>query len=488
MNRLAFVASLALFVAACSQPEESETGPAPRPVPTLTKVVRTQLASLAPEAPATVAPADEEEVRGLIAGTQSSMARMVTASEEAIRELGAAGGERLVRLIADESIDDAEKTGAIRLLGALGDRGATEALLNLIETSEVPWVRAHASWQLANVTDPWFMPRLILRLKYEKDRETVLWIVDTLAKHGNYSGATVLESLWADENEPEGIRTAAGQKLAELRALSGAPEDVSVSSYWLDDQVEPKPASDAYRHEVWRWIERLHEYQLRGVDDARFILERSDRHAASLLGRALSDEDRYIRVHACQCLARMGKRARVAEADMVTLLGDPIAAHEATKALGRVDTETAEAELLHEIQHSKNPEVQITAARALRWRLAGASQTAKDLIQGLADDAATLPELRQAALETSAYLGQLDRAGLESLVEFSIDPMFEADSSVRALEYYVATNGDEELVRAFHELAPQGGEVISNEERVRSRGERASLLMDNLDALFPVGD
>ena len=60
--------------------------------------------------------------------------------------------------------------------------------------------------------------------------------------------------------------------------------------------------------ELWRLVSDLsgEHFQLRGVDDARFILSRLGPWSAAEFAAALEDDDPYVRLHVAQVLERMG--------------------------------------------------------------------------------------------------------------------------------------------------------------------------------------
>ncbi|MEX1024086.1 MAG: HEAT repeat domain-containing protein [Planctomycetota bacterium] len=480
---MSFRVVLSCCVAALAACGERAPTPEPitRPAPRFEPVIQRALAATAPPTePPPAGEVDAEELSGLIAMFAGGDARFTEAAESSVAELSGDVAAALFALASDGA--DEERAAAIGLLGARGDAAAAARLVDLLRDGEPAWIRAHAAWRLGETDADQTVPALLLRLKYERDHEAVLWIADTLARFGNFAGAAVIERLAVDPATPAALQRSARAKQLELGELAQPPDGLGVVAAWERALLDVPERSRAFEHAVWSWIARLEEYQLRGVDDARFLLERSDPSVAKLLGQALLEPDRYVRVHAAQCLARMGPRGRAAEAQLVALLGDPLAAHEAAAALGRLDTATAEAELRRELQ-AGGVEVQVTAARALRWRLERAAPETRELLVELAADATSLPELRQAALESLAYLGELDREHLTALLDFAEDERFEADTTIRALRFWLGEHAPETLIAEFDALAPEGGEVVTWDARRRSRRARAALVREHLDAL-----
>lgn len=321
---------------------------------------------------------------------------------------GDAAVPHLAALLADTEAEPEQRTVAAEVLGALDSLAATEPLLATVESARTEvepehWLIAQCAWRLADTTQDWILPRVLRALRYETDHETVLWLADTAARFGNYAGLEGLRVIVESGSETAG--RAAGLR-AQLTAGFDSPQ-AAERAWALRGEV-----AEAYRHqpsprlelETWRLIESLAEWQLRGVDDARFVLSRSGTGAARLLGRALSDQDLYVRVHSAQCLERMGPRGRVAIPELVRALADPSAAAAAAAGLGGcawdapADRERASAALVGCLSPSRSLELRVAAARALGQVHLGATRGTTG-----ADDGETSP----ARLEAAAALAEL---------------------------------------------------------------------------------
>lgn len=215
---------------------------------------------------------------------------------------------------------------ASRSLTEMDQQRRTSALLGLVEQRLTPvpiqqmaygWLRDHGLQAM--------MPRLTLRLKYEKDAWSVVCIAHTLLKLNNGAGLQALVNVLGVEEADESLaaaRTYAASILHELPAANGwMPSDdfaanwqhlLEVNQLWAvqhrltADDDDPAECSAPLRAEYWRMIERFLSQPLRPVDDARFVLMRQRGFVIPLLLEAARDPDRYVREHALQTLSWMG--------------------------------------------------------------------------------------------------------------------------------------------------------------------------------------
>jgi HEAT repeat protein len=75
---------------------------------------------------------------------------------------------------------------------------------------------------------------------------------------------------------------------------------------------------------------------LRPVDDARFVITRAGTLALPLLTQALTASEPYLRTMSLQVLTELGPCARSTGAAVLPLLGDPLTASYAMRALGEM--------------------------------------------------------------------------------------------------------------------------------------------------------
>lgn len=372
--------ALLLWCAACA--DEAAT---PRAAPASTTqtsalraIAREELARVEAEVGPleTPPPASEdlrEHVSGLldtIAGSDVAMKRL---GRQELRELGSG----VVPLLAERLDDPAERPEhaqiAAEMLGEIDSRLAAETLLARIEAMRTrpdpaSWVRAHCAWRLGDGTQDWVVPRLILHLRYETDHETVAWIARTLAHFGNFSGLDALYVIWRTGRSQPVIDLAA-KTLSELASKHGFADSDALLLAWNqgdpDGRLKVTPYSAMHRREAWRLIAGFSEWQLRGVDDARFTLSRETREVTPLLAQALVDENRYVRTHSAQTLERLGPRALAAGPALVEALRDPEIASQVAETLGAIGFVAAESELIALLGADHTLDLRTSAARAL---------------------------------------------------------------------------------------------------------------------------
>jgi len=455
-TRLALAAAV-LAGAACSG-EEPRPAPAPfelrdvvsSAVARLEAELERQAAPDEPDAP----PPDEaelaEEVRGLVGFLVSAQGALREAALEDVRSLGEAAVAPLALLLDDARLPSQERQAAAELLGALEGERAASQLLARVEDAAEPWLRSHCAWRLGASGQDWVVPRLVLRLRdnYETDHETWLWIADALFRLGNFAGLAGVRYMAA--NGPgEALRARALARLEELGAEYGL-DDLALQRLWDEGGTSadgrfppPGPQSARYRLEVWRWIGRLDEFQLRGVDDARFILSRLGSGAVHALAEALHDASPYVRVHAAQCLERMGPRAAGAAPELVRALDRPDLAPQAAAALGAIGFPAAEGELGRRTEPPHPYELRLAAARALgRTGLASSRTFLRPLL-----DAAEPDELRQAAAAGLVYCGAPEE-GVPLLLELVRSESVDPGKCVEAVRWWLARRAEAGSERA----------------------------------------
>jgi hypothetical protein len=247
-------------------------------------------------------------------------------------------GEEGLPAVSEEQINDfleamelAEDGGqlAARFRLRLQEADALElssALLTIVEDREsdpIDKTRAYA-WLRARGHNA-IMPRLTLRLKYEKDWVANVDIALTLLQHGSGAGLQALLNILVTEesSDPDALQQARFRTMEGLAFLpasdtwqagNGFDADwrrlLEVQQHWQDYRQLPdtelsKPSRDQ-RAEVWRTLAKLRSQPLRPVDDARFVLVRLPKWVFEAVIQTTLDEDRYVREHALQTLAWIG--------------------------------------------------------------------------------------------------------------------------------------------------------------------------------------
>lgn len=500
MKRLVFSAFLAL--AACGK-ETADVAVTPAP-PARRAVAAEAVARLEQQLATTeptAAPVAElgEQVDGLLAtlgGTDESMRRV---ARDELASLGVAATPLLAAALERTDLSQAARLGAAEALAKHDNVDSARALLARVmlarrQADPEPWMRAQCAWRLSQTTQDWCVPSLILALRYETDYETVMWTARTLAHFGNFAGLDALRVI-ANSNTESAPRAVVSSN--ELASEAGFNDALALESAWIagDERLQGREWSPRRELETWRLIAGFSQWQLRGVDDARFVLSREGLHCAGLLAQALADGNRYVRTHAAQCLERMGRRARVAGPALLAALDDPELALQAMLALGAVGHAPAEAELVARLHESHALETRLTAARALgSLRQATAVPHLAPLL-----DSKQPYELRIAAACSLAALAplELERATVELLIGALTGGRVESLGPETALGIWLAARA--ERYRSPRHIAIDssgrridGGPLDTLDEwraaGSASPGERvavrAALLSAQLDALF----
>ena len=496
MLRLFFPAGL-MAMAACSHTEPTPPSP---PNFALFEVVQPQidqlqaellLPELGPAASADI----EEEVRGLATFLAEAPANL---RESVFVDLARHGDHSvpiLAALLRASNSTDGERLAAIELLAHLDSVRSAAQLISGVETGSTSWIRANCAWRLGAGTQAWVVPRLIHRLKYETDGEAVIWIAVTLAHFGNYSGLVGLRELSHSASDLS-IRESAQREVAalakpfdrqELEALGGADSGDGLLWAWNHpDAVSFSPTvpdDPRYRLEIWKSIDELDEFQLRGVDDARFVLARLSSTAALCLAQALHDTSPYIRVHSAQALKRMGARASLAGPELVKALDQEDLAPTAAEALGAVAYPKAAQALEARLQPPTPLGLRVASAKALGF-IGLASSV--DALRPLLTDTKAF-DLRQAAAESMTYCGAGDEVAalLCDLVDSKrIDPI----SSIQALGWWLNQSAQREAPGAqsaldqWNQLVAPVGVVEATSAIAMRNQSRVSLIRQLLAA------
>lgn len=315
----------------------------------------------------------------------------------------------------------------------------TAGLLSVIEElkADLGHKRTAYAW-LRDTGTPGLLPRLTLRLKYEKDLWSAVCLSHTLLLHGNGAGldaiAAVLEREPRDASE-EAARSYAATVIPLLPASEGWEPGADFAADWarltevrglwarerLLSESEEQPAQFApeVHAEMVRMSKRLTSQPLRPVDDARFVLTRQRGAVVSLLEQLSHDENRYLSEHALQTLSWMGVPVHAwclahdfdYVAALRSRLSSPSLRARTFEALGAGRFSAAQEDLSY-------------------WLLAGTreeSAAAADALLRCAD-ASFLPTLQEliADAETFARLPAEARFSLYTL-QFELEPELEAE-------------------------------------------------------------
>jgi hypothetical protein len=274
---------------------------------------------------------------------------------EALFQIGSGGPED-----SDPAADADAAARARRLLAA-------QSLGRILRESQSAPLRARLAWYLGRLGLDVSVPVLCLRLKYEVDSEAVLWLAWALARFENYAGLVGLSVIASQPDNPQaGPAANLAQSLADDVQLGSA---ALLEWTWTrgdpEGRLPTRPPSPALVREFWRWIAVFDQYQLRGVDDARFIFERLDGRAAPHLAAALNDQSPYVRHHAAQCLGRMGRRGAAGAGALMMALEHRESAAVAAESLGLIGQTAARPALEARLGPEHSLELRVAAARGL---------------------------------------------------------------------------------------------------------------------------
>lgn len=421
--------------------------------------------------------------------------RMFANSDETFREialddlkkLGASAVPTLASTLAQTGRESGERIAAITGLAAIDTPAAADALMGQVTNAQETWVRSHCAWHLGSTTQDHIVPPLTLRLKYETDHETVVWIARTLGQFGNFSGLKGLFGI-RDNGPTPAVRQQAQTVLSELAEGAGFASEVELWDAWhaLDPEAQPKTPEPSDRHllALWREVSDLsgEHFQLRGVDDARIILSNGAGFVAGLLAEALHDEDVYVRVHVAQCLERMGARASAsAGPTLLAALGDPGVAADAAAALGAIGFPEAVPVLIERAKSPKSSfELRVAAVRALgNLGLAEAVPVLQERLNAAADPL----DLRQSAAQALVTCGQYDEAVpfLLGILKQSL-PGGDVGGAEQSLQRWLereSAGGDvlaKELLRGWKEHAGPPAQIPTPADVAARRAARVELL------------
>ena len=376
-----------------------------------------------------------------------------------------AAGAKLGPVIAAGLRNVGRDPAELHVLAQLADVSPSEdvarALVELAGTAEPAWLRASAAQALvkqrAAAEADVVVPALLYRTKYERDPEALAWTYAALAGFGNGAGYRTNSS----SSEPsEGLAT----KLANAG---------------IETPLAAPTPSAALRNEVWRWIADLsgEHFQLRGVDDARYVLSNLESWAAEELALALEDDDSYVRLHTAQVLERMGARGVPARESLVAALRDPSVGVQgvAAEALARVAGADALNVLIERLDEAPPYETQVALVRALSQLPASARPVAR-----LRDafESARASDMRLAAAEGLLATDSW-REVLLWLADELVAQVGDPAGAEAALETALADDGPlAELRESWLELGPEAALIHTAEEARARRVARAALIRD----------
>ncbi len=482
--------ALAILVCSLAAGCNSESPAASKqPIFELRAVAKPALAaaeSRAVRATPTTAEADVEAIEAVLGALGSPDARMQRLALADARALGDGGVRALANVLADAGAPAERRNAAAEALGAIATPSSIDALALRMESDREPWVRAQCAWRIQSAGLDEAVVRLVLRLKYETDGATVVWIANALASYGNFAGLDGLRVV-RDTSPDEDARARAADQLAAIATERGFESGDALYAAWVTGdslgRIPARPPSDALRREAWDRIVRLGEFDLRRVDDARFVLARMEPWIVPLLAEALSDTDVYTRFHAAQVLGRRGPRARAAVPSLIAALDEPRLGPQAAVALGAIGDRSATSAIEALLRDGRDLERRTAAARALAT-LGG--KTSIERLRSAAMPAEPL-DLRQAAAGALVALGKGD-TWAPFLLECLTSPSADNGAAEHALGAWISARSSASaapfvaLAERWRALEPAPESVPDAAEVARRRAERSRIVREAIAA------
>jgi len=224
------------------------------------------------------------------------------------------------------TLDATSRRRAMAALDAKGTDWCTAAMLQIVEGREAEaYLRTEAYGWLARHGVEAMIPRLLLRIKYEKDWSANVDIALGLLRFDNGAGLDALVTILRTEEGVPELDQARWAALAALEQLPPSPgwtpgesfagdweRLLAVDEAWRLERRLPgveiaTPPSRALRAEVWKTLRKFRSQRLRWVDDGRFSLTRMHAWVIGPLVETAFDVDPYVREHALQTLAWLGR-------------------------------------------------------------------------------------------------------------------------------------------------------------------------------------
>lgn len=310
------------------------------------------------------------------------------AEQRELRELGDLALQRV----------EADARTAARGERALLDHPAAWWVLEPALADEQVAVRRRAAWLCGQSAHGVLQLPLLLRLKYELDPETVLWVADALQRLGNDTGLAWLD---AAIGAPATAEQAGAMAVAICRErglpLSDPPTWDELRGHlqaqhaaWRQRGTSgragaPPVDAAALQARLAAHLATVEGTLLRPIDDAKYVLVRAGALGIPLLRQTLSASEPYLRTTALQLLAQLGPVAAAAGPDVLPLLDDALCAEEAMRTLGEIGTAAAIPRLRPALA---DPDVGRRAAAARALGLLRDEPSLPVLRRLLADDAA----------------------------------------------------------------------------------------------------
>lgn len=275
----------------------------------------------------------------------------------------------------------ADSRTAARAAAGLMDEPDAVLIFLLGLQHEDPAVRVQSVFHLAQLGRREVLPVLLKQVKYETDLTVTIWLRAAAMRLHNDTYANDL-ALWMDNDDTadEAGRAAIDALNARGEPLAEAPTFVDLQgilrrlhTHWLTSGTVQKPTDTEQvpvepdpqlRGRIARLLIDLDGFQLRPVDEARYVVGRLGADALPLLAVTLQATESYLRTHSVEIVRTLGPAARPLVPVLLPLLHDPLTATYTMLALGEIGDPAATAPLLERLHH-ENQELAMAAALAL---------------------------------------------------------------------------------------------------------------------------
>lgn len=338
---------------------------------------------------------------------------------ERIEELKRLGAKPLPQLTAVQQKELQEYADVVLLLSEADERIQKRAERNLLESEHaglvlVPalkhtdaGVRARAAWLLGRTGRAIHQFALLLRLKDETDGTVTVWLGEALHRLGNDAGLVWIDAAMNAEataqvagNAAIGLLREDGVQLSEqptwqelqneLRTRTKAWRRTGIGSR---DGVAP-PDADHVLAILCKHLSITESFLLRPIDEAKFVISRSGVLALPTIAIALDAAEPYLRSVALQILAELGRTAKPLCLATLPLLGDPLTAAYAMRALGELGCSDAAPHLVYRLS---SPDTELRASAAGALGILGQSDVTARLSAMMNDGTETMDVRVQAA-------------------------------------------------------------------------------------------
>lgn len=279
---------------------------------------------------------------------------------------------------------------ATAYVSAAAPRLAMQAERLLLDSQDRAWIleqalehelvnaRAKAALELGRCRLAAGIFPLVKRLKYESDATVRIWVVAALAELGNHSGLLELVSAMGREAtardaglqamvicEASGQQIEAEPSYGELQQSLGELYSKWQATGRVSGAVGTGEGRDSrVQARIAAMMVQLQGFELRPVDDARFVLSRTGGLALSLLAQALQASEEYLRVHALEIVSDLGVAAESLAEQVLPLLADPLSRALAVRAVGQMRLRQAVPHLLA-LSYSEDLELRTAVALCL---------------------------------------------------------------------------------------------------------------------------